>query len=62
MKTPPVNPDVKNSASYKKMLDLAAASADSGYGHSGEQIFHWTKSWGKENETASPRPDIRPER
>lgn len=45
---------------YIKELDEAVKSAESGVGHSSEQIFSWMKSWGTEDELSSPTPDITP--
>lgn len=51
---------VRDRAAYIKELDEAVTSAESGYGHSFEQVSKWMKSWGTENELPSPEPDIRP--
>lgn len=51
---------VRDRADYLQRLDDAVASAESGVGHSGEQIFTWMKSWGTSNELSSPIPDIQP--
>ena len=51
---------VKDRSAYLQDLDRAVLSAESGHGHSGEQIFSWMESWGKESELPSPEPDIRP--
>ena len=45
---------------YIRELDSAVESAESGIGHSGEQIFNWMKSWGTSAETQSPQPDVAP--
>ena len=45
---------------YIRELDAAVKSAESGTGHSGDQIFSWLKSWGTEAELPSPLPDILP--
>jgi predicted transcriptional regulator len=50
---------IRDRAAYLRDLDAAVASAESGGGHSGEQIFAWMKSWGTLNELPSPAPDIR---
>ncbi len=50
---------VRDRAAYLRDLDAAVASAESGVGHSGEQIFTWMKSWGTSSELPSPGPDIR---
>lgn len=43
-------------------LDEAVKSAESGTGHSADQIFGWMRSWGTDRELPSPAPDIkRPE-
>lgn len=41
-------------------LNEAVADAQSGYGHSSDQIHTWMKSWGTENELPAPEPDITP--
>jgi predicted transcriptional regulator len=51
---------VQDRADYMRELDEAVKSAESGNGHSGEQIFGWMRSWGTANELASPEPDIHP--
>ena len=50
---------IRDRAAYVRDLDAAVASAESGVGHSSEQIFTWMKSWGTANELPSPDPDIR---
>jgi predicted transcriptional regulator len=50
---------IRDRAAYLRDLDAATASAESGVGHSGEQIFAWMKSWGTVNELPSPDPDVR---
>ncbi len=51
---------IKDRALYIQELDAAVDSAETGIGHSGEQIFNWMRSWGSENELPSPSPDISP--
>lgn len=51
---------VRDHSAYVRELEQAVASAKSGTGHSGEQIFDWMRSWGTESEKSSPAPDIRP--
>jgi predicted transcriptional regulator len=51
---------VKDRAAYLQDIDQAMASAESGVGHSGEQIFEWMESWGTDSEKPSPAPDIKP--
>ena len=51
---------VQDRADYMRELDEAVKSAESGIGHSGEQIFGWMRSWRTANEIASPEPDIHP--
>ena len=51
---------VKDRAAYLRELDAAVLSAESGVGHSGESIFTWMRSWGSDNEIASPKPDMAP--
>ncbi len=50
---------IRDRAAYIRDLDAAVASAESGVGHSSEQIFTWIKSWGTANELPSPGPDVR---
>ncbi len=50
---------LRDRAAYLRDLDAAVTSAESGVGHSGEQIFSWMKSWGSLNELPSPDPDVR---
>lgn len=45
---------------YLDELNEAVADAQSGYGHSSEQIHAWMKSWGTKNESSAPSPDITP--
>jgi predicted transcriptional regulator len=49
---------VRDHVAYLGELDAAVASAESGVGHSGEQIFTWMRSWGSASELPSPEPDI----
>ncbi len=51
---------IQERADYMRELDEAVKSAESGIGHSGEQIFDWMRSWGTASEQASPEPDIYP--
>lgn len=51
---------VRDKADYLAELDEAVRSAESGVGHSGEQIFAWLRSWGTEGEMAPPEPDLHP--
>jgi predicted transcriptional regulator len=51
---------VRDHAAYLGELDAAVASAESGVGHSGEQIFTWMRSWGSARELPAPEPDIIP--
>lgn len=51
---------VKDRAAYLRDIDSAVQSAESGLGHSGEQIFGWMESWGTASEVSSPAPDIKP--
>lgn len=51
---------VKDRAAYLRDIDSAVLSAESGLGHSGEQIFGWMESWGTDREQPSPAPDIKP--
>lgn len=50
---------VKDRAAYLLDIDEAVASAESGIGHSGEQIFEWMNSWGTDGELPSPQPDLK---
>jgi predicted transcriptional regulator len=49
---------VNGREAYLRDLDAALKSADSGVGHSGEQIFGWMETWGTAEEAPSPAPDI----
>ncbi len=49
---------VRDRMAYIRDLDRAVASAESGVGHSGEQIFDWMQSWGQAGEITSPQPDL----
>ena len=49
---------MKDRIQYLEELNEAVASAQSGTGHSSEQIHDWMKSWGTETELPAPDPDI----
>jgi predicted transcriptional regulator len=49
---------MRDHADYIRELDDAVKSAESGVGHSSEQIFNWMRSWGTNEERPSPSPDI----
>jgi predicted transcriptional regulator len=51
---------MQDRADYIRDLNEAVKSAESGVGHSSEQIFGWMRSWGTANELPSPAPDILP--
>jgi len=51
---------LKDHIQYLDQLNDAVAEAESGYGHSSEQMHAWMKSWGTENELPVPTPDITP--
>jgi len=51
---------LKDRIHYLHELNEAVADAQSGYGHSSEQIHTWMQSWGTENEHPAPNPDITP--
>ena len=51
---------LKDRIQYLVELDEAVADAQSGYGHSSDQIHTWMKSWGTEKELSAPEPDITP--
>jgi len=51
---------LKDRVEYLTELDEAVADAQSGYGHSSEQIHRWMRSWGTDNELPAPEPDISP--
>lgn len=51
---------MKDRLAYLDDLNEAIADAQSGYAHSSEQIFAWMDTWGTENETPLPEPDITP--
>ena len=41
-------------------LNEAVADAQSGHGHTGEQVHAWMKSWGSEDELPAPNANITP--
>jgi predicted transcriptional regulator len=45
---------------YLEELNEAVADAQSGHGHSDEQVHAWMKSWGSKDEIPAPKPDIIP--
>ena len=51
---------LKDHIQYLDQLNDAVAEAESGYGHSSEQMHAWMKSWGTENELPVPTPDMTP--
>ena len=51
---------MKDRTAYLRDLNEAVADADSGFGHSGEQVFDWMKTWGTEDEASPPAPDLEP--
>ena len=51
---------LKDRIRYLDELNEAVADAQSGYGHSSEQVHAWMKSWGTKNESPAPSPDITP--
>ena len=51
---------LKDRIRYLDQLNEAVADAQSGYGHSSEQVHAWMKSWGTKNESPAPGPDITP--
>jgi antitoxin ParD1/3/4 len=49
-------------ALLERDIDEAVASADSGIGHSKEQVFGWMDDWAKGEKRALPEPDVKPAR
>lgn len=49
---------IRDRSEYIRELEMAVKSAESGIGHSSDQIFGWIKSWGTSAELPSPQPDI----
>jgi predicted transcriptional regulator len=49
---------VNDRMAYLNDLDTAVRSAETGPGHSSEQIFGWMRTWGKPDEHESPPPDL----
>jgi predicted transcriptional regulator len=49
---------VNDRMAYLADLETAVQTAESGPGHSGEQIFKWMRSWGQADELPSPKPDL----
>ena len=51
---------VRDRAEYARELDEAVKSAESGIGHSAEQVFGWMDSWAAGNKRPLPSPDVYP--
>ena len=51
---------VQNQELYRKELAEALKSAQSGVGHSREQVFAWMDSWAEGKKLPLPAPDIFP--
>lgn len=51
---------VRDRAKYARELDEAVKSAESGIGHSAEQVFGWMDSWAAGDKHALPSPDVYP--
>ena len=49
---------MRDRSEYIRELEMAVKSAESGVGHSSDQIFGWMKSWGTSAELSYPMPDI----
>jgi antitoxin ParD1/3/4 len=47
-------------ALLERDLDAAVASAESGIGHSAEQVFEWMDDWAAGNKKPLPLPDVMP--
>jgi antitoxin ParD1/3/4 len=41
-------------------IDEAVLSAESGIGHSAEQVFAWMDDWAEGNKRPLPKPDVKP--
>jgi antitoxin ParD1/3/4 len=41
-------------------IDEAVLSAESGIGHSAEQVFAWMDDWAQGNKRPLPEPDVKP--
>ena len=50
--------EVNKRARKIRAIEEAKEDIKSGVFHSGEQIIEWMDSWGTDNETPSPKPDI----
>ena len=51
---------VRDRAEYARELDEAVKSAESGIGHSAEQVFGWMDSWAAGDKRPLPSPDVYP--
>ena len=51
---------MRDRIAYLRELDAAVVEAESGMGHSSDQIFRWMNSWGADDELPPPFPDIHP--
>jgi predicted transcriptional regulator len=49
---------IRDHSAYLRDLNEAVASAETGAGHSEDQIFSWMRSWGTAGEQPSPEPDL----
>ncbi len=49
---------MNNCTIHAQELEESLKSAESGVGHSSDQIFWWMKSWGTENKLPFPDPYI----
>lgn len=51
---------VRDHAEYARELDEAVKSAQSGVGHSAEQVFGWMDAWASGDKRPLPAPDVHP--
>lgn len=51
---------LRDRAAYERELDDAVRSAQSGVGHSAEQVFGWMDSWAAGEKRPLPSPDVSP--
>jgi predicted transcriptional regulator len=49
---------VRDRAAYARELDEAVKSAQSGVGHSADQVFAWMDAWSAGDKQPLPPPDI----
>lgn len=53
---------VRDRAEYARELDDAVKSAQTGIGHSAEQVFGWMDAWAAGDKHPLPSPDVYPQK